>query len=154
MMKSFIYFSPLRSLWHIQQSVSNNFCQLHGLKERERKMSIYPLQVYRGYLINPKKKKMKEKKPAFLICSYVKILIKMCLKFSSLQSRGEYKLQRVDFKNIHLGHFFHPEEIHHAFPHHLMLQHCTKNKNIRETMFVAYCFRAILEQCKQKLYYL
>lgn len=83
-----------------------------------------PIEVTRSTL--RKKERKKKKKDSLLnlfLCQNFNQNVPKVFKSSSGE---EYKLQRADLKNIHLGQFFHPKEILHAFLHHLMPQLCTK----------------------------
>ena len=73
-------------------------------------------------------KKRLKKNPALLISSYVKIVIKMCLKFKRLQvekKAGDCRKQIL--RNTNFGQFF-SKDIFHAFLYHRKSQHCMKDK--------------------------
>lgn len=60
----------------------------------------------------------------------------------------------MGFKNIHLGHVFSPQGNALRISTSSEAMALPKVQNIKETTFGPYCFKAILEHGKQKLYYL
>jgi len=115
-------------------------------REGEGKLSFYismTTEVMGSTSRRGGKKKIK-KNPALLICSYVKTVIKMCLKFKHLQvekKAGDCRKQIL--RNTNFGQFFlikgHISCI--SIPQKVTALH--ERQNTIENTFVAYCCRFI-----------